>query len=641
MRKFFPVVIAVTIFCSATYSQTLFTYGTKTVSKEEFLKAFNKNPDTTGSREEKLKEYLDMYVNFKLKIQAAKDEKLNLEESYKSESENFRNQLAENYINEQANINGLIKKAFERSKKDILVAQVFVEVKSGTDTTQAYNQIKQAYRDLQSGKNFSDVTSSYSTDEGVKNAKGQIGYITVFTLPYEIENIVYSLKPGEYSNIYRSGAGYHIFQNVSERPAVGKRKIEQLLLAIPPGASDDERKSTAQLADSIYQQLLKGASFENMIQQFGAPTTNSDETNTMEVGVGQYSSDFENQVFSLQKPSNISKPFETSYGYNIIKLVETIPVVTDENDVINRAHLQEIVEQDNRLTIAKNALIEKWMKQTKYTPATYNAKDLWAYTDSSLKKEKALSLYKNITPQTVLFFFAKQKVTVNDWIKFNIEIKQTNASDANVTYNSIMKQFIKTSCSNYFRSHIEDYYPPIAGQVQEFNEANLLFAVMDKHVWSKAAQDSAGLKNYYNQHKQQYTWQPGVSALVVSSASKDIVDSIASQLKNNAGAWRSIVSKYNNTAVADSSRFENGQLPVKQEVPMQKGFMSKPELNDAGDAYTLVYVFDVFPNVEPRSFDDARGLVINDYQQVLEQKWITELKKKYPVKINDAVAKNL
>ena len=641
MRKFFPVVIAVTIFCSATYSQTLFTYGTKTVSKEEFLKAFNKNPDTTGSREDKIKEYLDMYVNFKLKIQAAKDEKLNLEESYKSESENFRNQLAENYINEQANINGLIKKAFERSKKDILVAQVFVEVKSGTDTTQAYSQIKQAYRDLQSGKNFSDVTSSYSTDEGVKNAKGQIGYITVFTLPYEIENIVYSLKPGEYSNIYRSGAGYHIFQNVSERPAVGKRKIEQLLLAIPPGASDDERKSTAQLADSIYQQLLKGASFENMIQQFGAPTTNSDETNTMEVGVGQYSSDFENQVFSLQKPSNISKPFETSYGYNIIKLVETIPVVTDENDVINRAHLQEIVEQDNRLTIAKNALIEKWMKQTKYTPATYNAKDLWAYTDSSLKKEKALSLYKNITPQTILFSFAKQKVTVNDWIKFNIEIKQTNASDANVTYNSIMKQFIKTSCSNYFRSHIEDYYPPIAGQVQEFNEANLLFAVMDKHVWSKAAQDSAGLKNYYNQHKQQYTWQPGVSALVVSSASKDIVDSIASQLKNNAGAWRSIVSKYNNTAVADSSRFENGQLPVKQEVPMQKGFMSKPELNDAGDAYTLVYVFDVFPNVEPRSFDDARGLVINDYQQVLEQKWITELKKKYPVKINDAVAKNL
>jgi peptidyl-prolyl cis-trans isomerase SurA len=641
MRKLFSVVVAATLLSTTTHTQTLFTYGTKNVSKDEFLKAFNKNPDTTGTREEKIKEYLGMYVNFKLKIQAAKDEKLNLEESYKTEADNFRSQLAENYINDQANINGLIKEAFERSKKDILIAQVFVEVKPGSDTTQAYNRIKQAYAALQSGKDFGEVASSYSTDEGVKNAKGQIGYITVFTLPYEVECIVYSLKAASYSNIYRSGAGYHIFQNVSERPAVGKRKIQQLLLATPPGASDDDRKTTAQLADSVYNLLLKGASFENMIQQFGAPTTNSDETNSMEVGVGQYSRDFENQVFSLQKAGDVSKPFATPYGYNIIKLIEIKPVVTDENDVINRAHLQEMIEKDERLSIAKDALVEKWMKQTKYTPATYNTKDIWAYTDSSLKKGKAVSLYKNITPQTALFSFAKQKVTVNDWIQYNLQGSEANGAPVNSDYSAAMKQFTKTSCGNYFRSHIEDYYPPIALQVQEFNEANLLFAVMDKHVWSKAAQDSVGLKNYYEQHKQQYTWQPGVSALVVSSGSKDIIDSIALQLKNNAGAWRTIVSKYNNTAVADSSRFESGQLPVKQEVPMQKGFISQPELNDAGDAYTLVYVFDVYKNVEPRSFDDARGLVINDYQQVLEQKWITELKKKYPVKVNDEVAKNL
>src|SRR5204863_4925873 len=159
---------------------------------DEFLKAFNKNPDSSGTREEKIQEYLDMYVNFKLKIQAAKDEKLNLEESYKSESDNFRNQLAENYINEQANINGLIKEAFERSKKDILLAHVFVEVKPGGDTTAAYKQIKDAYTALQGGKDFTEVSSTYSSNAGVDPSKGVIGYVTVFTLPYEIENVVYS-----------------------------------------------------------------------------------------------------------------------------------------------------------------------------------------------------------------------------------------------------------------------------------------------------------------------------------------------------------------------------------------------------------------------------------------------------------------
>jgi peptidyl-prolyl cis-trans isomerase SurA len=271
----------------------------------------------------------------------------------------------------------------------------------------------------------------------------------------------------------------------------------------------------------------------------------------------------------------------------------------------------------------------------------YDRQSLWSYTDSSLKKGKTIPVYKSITPQTILFSFTKQKITVTDWVQFNIQAKQANASYAGKDYNTIMQEFIKSKCDNYYRSNIEDFYPPIAAQVQEFNEANLLFAVMDKHVWSKAAQDSVGLENYYRQHKQQYTWQPGVSALVISSASKEAIDSIASQLKSNSTNWRKIISSYNNNVTADSSRFENGQLPLKQEIPMQKGFISQPEKNDAGDAYTLVYVFDVYPKASPRNFEDARGLVINDYQQVLEQKWIAELKKKYPVKVNDAVAKNL
>lgn len=641
IKKFCAALLAATLFYSSAFSQTLFTYGTKTVSKEEFLKAFNKNPDTTGSRTDKLKEYLDMYVNFKLKIQAARDEKLNLDQMYKEEGENFKNQLAENYINEQANISGLIKEAFERSQKDILVAHVFVEVKPGTDTATAYNQIKQAYDALQSGKDFGEIASTYSSDEGVKQAKGNIGYITVFILPYEIENIVYGLKPGGYSNIYRSGVGYHIFKNVSERPAVGKRKIQQILLATPASFTDEERNAKAKLADSIYQLLQNGAPFEQMVQQYGGPNTGFEAGNETEVGIGQYDAEFEKQIFSLQKIGDISKPFATSYGYNIIKLVGIIPISKDENDMVNRAHFQEMVEQDHRLAAAKDKLVEKWMQQTKYTAATYNAKDLWAYTDSALKKGSPVATYKSITPQTQLFSFAKQKITVANWMQFVMQAKQTGASYAQKDYPAIMKEFEKTACSNYYRAHLEDYYPPVAAQVQEFNEANLLFAVMDKHVWSKASQDSAGLKKYYDEHKEKYTWQPGVTALVVSSSSKEIIDSIADELKTSAANWRNIVGKFSNAAVADSSRFENGQLPVKQDVPMQKGLISTPELNEAGDSYTLVYVFDVHNQVELRSFDDARGLVINDYQQVLEQKWIAELKKKYPVKVNDAVTKSL
>ena len=640
-KKILTAIFAATIFCSSVYSQALFTYGTKSVNKDEFLKAFNKNPDTTGSRTEKIKQYLDMYINFKLKIQAAKDEKLNLGETYQSESENFRSQLTDNYINEQADINALVDQAFNRSQKDIMLAHVFIEIKPGADTTEAFKQITAAYNALQNGKEFGEAASTFSGDESTKKAKGIIGYITVFTLPYDIENTVYALQPGAYSTIYRSSVGYHSFKNISERPAAGKRKIQQILFATPESFTEDEREEAAELADSVYKELQNGASFEKMQDLYGTVSESEGNGGTTEVNVGQYSSDFERAVFALQKVGDISKPFTTEYGYHIIKLAEEIPVSKDATDVISRAHLQEMVQQDNRLSASKDALLQKWMVQTKYTPTTYNEKDLWRYTDSSLTKNKPLAAYKNFTPQTTLFSFAKQKITVANWLQFVIQAKQTGASYANKNYETIMKEFTKNSCDKYYRSHIEDYDPPIAAQVAEFNEANLLFAVMDKHVWSKAAQDSVGLKKYYLAYKQQYIWQPGVSALIVSSSSKDMIDSVALQLKNNSGAWRSIVSKYSNTLSADSSRFENGQLPLKQEVKMEKGFMSQPEQNESGDAYTLVYVFDVYTQPAQRMFDDARGMVINDYQQVLEEKWISALKLKYPVKVNESVVKAL
>ena len=164
---------------------------------------------------------------------------------------------------------------------------------------------------------------------------------------------------------------------------------------------------------------------------------------------------------------------------------------------------------------------------------------------------------------------------------------------------------------------------------------------MDKHVWSKAADDSTGLKNYYNQNKQKYIWEPSLTALVISGPDKQTVQHIADTLKGNSNNWRSIIEAYNGNVAADSSRFENGQSPVKQEVLMQEGFQTIPESNEAGDSYTFIRVIKIFPQPSQRSFDEARGMVINDYQQVLEEKWLKELKAKYPVKVNQAVFKTL
>lgn len=622
-------------------AQTLFSYGNKTVSKSEFLGAFNKNPDTVGNKEEKLRQYLDLYVNFKLKTQAARDEKLDKRPQFQAEVADFRNQLIENYVNEQANISQLIQEAFNRSQKDIRVSQVFIEFHNN-DTIGAFKSINEAYDQLKNGTGFSKVSSEYSTDQDLKNAGGDIGYVTVFSLPYPIENIVYELPENGYSSVYKSGIGYHIFKKTGERPAVGERKIQQILFTVPPSFSDDQKQQVARLADSVYDRLKKGDSFDEMVSRFGVPTSNyGGEQNILEVSVGQYEPAFEEKVFALQQKGDISKPFLTGYGYNIIKLIEKIPVVTDPADVVYRSKLQTRIQDDKRLTIQKDALIEKWMQEGEFKPGKFTSNDLFRYTDSTFKAGKPVPSLNGMTPESVLFSFRSQNYTVSDWFRFFNASRQEGASFMNGTFGQVFTEFKKAATRDYFENHIDEYYPPIGEQIREFKEANLLFSVMDEHVWTKASTDSVGLVKYYRQNMEKYKWQPGASVLSVSASDKAVLDTIGNAVSEDPKNWRDIIAKYNHVVVADSSRLENAQIPFHDLVTIEKGFLLKPVENKEQQTYSILYVFDVFNEPALRNFEDARGMVINDYQQVLEKKWLDQLKKKYPVKINEAVFKSM
>lgn len=642
MKNFLTAFAAFLFISISSHAQSLFTYGTHSVSKDEFLKAFNKNPDTSGIKADKINDYLNMYINFRLKLQAAYDAKLNTDESLMAEADNFRNQLTENFINDQANLASLVKQAFERSQKDILLAQIFIPAKKGTDTILAWQQINSALSELKTS-NFETVADKYNTDSTLKITHGVTSYITVFTLPYRAENLLYNLKPGEYSTVYRSAAGYHIFQNKNERPAAGRRKIQQILFATPAFFTQDEVNTKRKLADSVYNTLEKGNPFSSLLSEYGNDTNPYDGENGTEISIGDYNSDFEQQVYALQKPGDYTKVFKTSYGFNIVKLSEIIPVSHDINDVLNYAYLQDKVQSDGRLNAEKSKLLEKWYNESKFKQNNFNKNELWALTDTALEEqdETKTIVYKSISSKTQLFEFEKEKVLIADWLKYVRTIQETSETPVQNQYETLMPAFRDYMLNTYYHNHIEDFNPAISGQMQEFNDANMLFAIMDKNVWTKASQDTLELLNYFNQHKEKYSWNPGASAVIVSGPEEKIVKEIAAKMKANPLNWKSIAGEYGNDYVVDSSRFEEGQFPTKQQVEMIERFQTKPEMNDAGDAFSFVQVLTVFNKPSQRNFEEARGLVINDYQQLLEDKWLKDLKNKYPVKINDAVRKSL
>jgi peptidyl-prolyl cis-trans isomerase SurA len=625
----------------AGYAQPVFTYGKHAVSKDEFVRAFNKNPNTTGDKKKALREYLDLYVNFKLKVQAAYDSGLDKDQTQVYELQNFRRQIAENIINEQANVKELVKEAFTRSQKDIHLAHVFIEIPKG-DTAAAYKRIQEAYKALQQGKDFAKVAAEYSTDIATQQAGGDLGFITVFTLPYEFENIAYSVAPNTYSAPVRTSIGYHIFKNKGERKPLGTRRVAQILIAVPPNASEAERAAGAKKADSVYQVISgKTKTFEEMVAAVSNDmSSNGNNGQLPEFGIGSYNPVFEKAAFDLNVVGDISKPFSTSYGYHILKLLEVKPVSTDAKDDLYLASLQEKVTKDGRLTEAKKGLIKKHLASLAYKPAVYNQQDLFTFTDSNYQKQTSKP-YKAINDKTVLYSFSTQKITAGDWLKFVRAVKSTPNEFSGKDYKELLQEYVRVTADENYRNHLDKFSPEFEKQVQEFKEANLLFAVMDKNVWGKANEDNDALQAFYNGHRSKYTWQPSADALIITCANEATAEEMQNKLRGNLANWRSIADGYGSQVAADSGRYELSQLPVVERTRFSNALMTAPVKNVTDGTVTFNYIVRLYEQQMPRVFDDARGMVISDYQQVLEEKWLAELKKKYPVKVNEAVFNTL
>jgi peptidyl-prolyl cis-trans isomerase SurA len=625
----------VVIACTA-HAQTLFTYGNSNVSKEEFLRAFNKNNTAASNTEQSYRDYLELYTRFKLKVKAAYDAALDTLPAQSTELQSFRSQIIESFMNDESSVQLLVEQAFRRSQKDIHTAHIYIPF-SGSDTAAAYQRAAEAFNKIQAGADFAAVAEQYSADPSVRNTKGDMGFITCFTLPYEFETVVYNTATGKTAKPYRSRIAYHIFKNLEERPAIGSMKAAQLLVGFMPSADDAERLQKKQLADSIYNALLKGASFKELVARYSTDNISYQTGGLLpEFGTGRYSQDFEKAAFGLAKDGDISKPVLTSFGYHIIQRVERTPENTDENNTAAMAQLKQAVQADKRILVAKQMLAQKIMKTVGYRAGVYNEKQLLAYTDSVYADRKPPPL-PAMNNKTILFSFPRQKVSAADFSQYINSLKGNPEQLRGKSTQQLLQQYAETAATEYYRNHLEHYNKEFASQLKEFKDGNLLFEIMQRQVWDKAAADSVGLKAFYNSHKNKYWWEPGANAIIFTcSDSAGAAKAKAGFLKDKTD-WKTLVQNSDGTIQADSGRFELTQLPVAAGAAVKAGDISEPVKSSTDNTTTFTYIVNTYPERMPRNYEDARGFVINDYQVFLEDKWIMALKQKYPVKVNEAV----
>ena len=635
-KKWLSVIMAMTMIMSAR-SQTLFTYGKEKVDAKEFLRAYNKNNAATqaGSREASIKQYLDLYIASRLKIEEAHNRGYDTLPQVKSEINNLRSQIINNYLADEESITRMVDEAFERSQHDIHVAHIFVALQplaAGGDNP-AWTKISNAYNELKNGADFATVAKKYSDDPSVKENGGDIGFITVFSLPYEFENVIYSTPPGQTSKPFASKRGYHIFRNIEQRPAMGTVKIKQILLAFPPQSSPEDKARIGKRADSLYEALKKGADFGKLAQQFSNDnlSANSGGLVADEIGIGEFDPAFEKVVFALQK-NEMAKPLATAYGYHIVQLIDHKSVPSEKSrDFLSLLRSQ--VERSDRMEVPRKALVKKILAQAGFKKNYTDEKEFQQLSDSLLEF-KRMTMPTRFTRESELLTIGSHRVSVQEWINYAQTWRFKPDGSGVKPYDDLMTEFIDFTATNYYKDHLEDFNDEFRYQMNEFKDGNLFFEIMQREIWDKAQTNDAGLRKYFEQHKDRYKWDRSADAVIFFCNDSSVVALLHGQVKRNPRDWRNLSAALSEKVVADSARFEISQIPNGGSKSLKAGTLTDPVHSESDNSSSFAYIVKLYDKPTTRSFEEAKGFVINDYQDELDKEWVAKLRQKYPVEIN-------
>ncbi len=637
MMKLFYTVL---FFLAATngHAQTLFTVAGNPVSQQEFMEAYHKNEPTAKPSDSALRAYLDLFINYKLKVHAARMEGLDTTAQQAADIKNYREQVILDHLKKSGAAKKILEEEIDHSGKEILAGHIFIPVdyRSDNDEQSAFQKINQAYDALKKGEAFEAVAKKYSGEPNVKDNKGIIGYVSALVLPYEIESVLFNTSKGKVSKPFQTKFGWHIVKNIDEKASDGTVSVAQILLAFPPSANAQEKEKTRTTAASLYAQLQNGADFEELAEK------NSDDLlSRSNKGVipyfskGVYSEPFQQEAFALKEIGELSRPFESAYGYHILKLVGKKKPGTEE---FNK-DLEQDLQTADREYILLDAVAEEAKHKIRFKEGSVDAGQLDQFTRNVLKHPGSQAM-QGLNGSSMLFSIEGKKYTVKDYRDHLVDMARSG-NNVSQPASLFYKQYLNSLLLDYYMQHLEQYDEAFRQLMKDFSEGNLLFSAMNEHVWARAAADTNRLKQYYAQHKDNYWWNNSVDAILFSSWDEGQLLQMRGKLQDNAGNWRALVDEYAESIQADSGRFEIEQFPINIENVHVLPALTSIQKDEQGENHLMAYMIRLYKERSPREYKDAQGLVLTDYQNQLEKEWLAELKKKYPVAVNEKVFRSL
>jgi peptidyl-prolyl cis-trans isomerase SurA len=636
--------IATTAFAQPGDNSTLLSVGGDNVTRGEFMTIYKKNnSNPTAIDKKSVTDYLDLFINFKLKVKEAKDLGLDTVKTFVSELRGYRKQLATPYLTDKEVNDKLLTEAYDRSKKDVRASHILIKCDFEAlpkDTLTAYKKAMSLRDRINKGEDFNKLAEQFSDDPSAKENKGDLGYFTVFNMVYQFENAAYSTPKGQVSMPVRTRFGYNLVKVEDVRDAQGTIRTAHIMVKLPKDAKQADIDAAKVKIDEVYNKLKGGEKFEDLAAKYSDDKASAKKGGELPwFGTGRMVPEFETAAFGLKADGDYSAPVLTQYGWHIIKRMEKkgVPAFDDV-----KTEFKSKIGKDSRSEKSKTSLVNKIKVEASFKEDRKMLLDFNKAVDSTIydgnwKSDKAAALTK------VIFNFGNKNYTQQDFAKYiaTRQTKRTKDVSIQAIVNTMYDKFVEESAMTYEDSQLETKYPAFRDLLNEYRDGMLLFEITDKKVWSKAVEDTLGLKGFYDANKTNYMWGERADVTIFKFANKEVAERFRKYMKKNAKnnpTNDQILKEINKNSQLDL-QIEEGVYSKKDNENVDKvswvaGTMS-PDM-DSEKSIIIVRVNKVLP-AAPKSISEARGLITADYQNYLEKEWIGKLRKKYSVTIDQNV----
>jgi peptidyl-prolyl cis-trans isomerase SurA len=627
----------------------LMTIGNEDIFADEFLYLLTKNRQFQDKDDklnpEDFEENLELFINYKLKVKEAENMGLDTLVEFRREFEVFKEDLIQPYLIKNSLQQGELIKAYNRMKEVVKASHILLQFPNNAsreDTVAVFRMAQKLKAEAEAGADFNQLALEHSEDPSAKDNKGNLGYFSALQMVHQFEDAAFGLDIGGISEPILTNFGYHIIKLEDRKPNPGEIKVSHILVRTQPGDPVSEERALRKVGD-IYTELQKPESlWEEVCKMYSEDLGSKNSGGALPwIGLGSVIPEFERVAFSLTEEGEISSPVKTPYGYHIIRLDEQRPIPPYEE---MEASIKSRILRDSRSTLIQSQVTA--IQKSRYGFQENGA--VLLNTQTILDETNSLEKFKeevmaNAIQEEVLFLVQGQEKTINDLLDFmESEKNKVSIGSRNSAANSLQR-FIESTLNRAEEEDLLANNKEYSLLLQEYRDGILLFSLMNEQVWQRALMDSMGQVNFYEENKDQYSWNERIEALIVTLGKETYAESVRKFLANKKYK-NDLADRLENTFLLDNplmftmdeGLYEWENHPVLSKVEINKDYQ---EIKINGKSSFILIGERVGP--QAKQFEETRGKVIQDYQQFLDKILIQKLKANYIIRIDEDEKKKI